>query len=446
MHNWELHKVGDISESCLGKMLDKEKNKGAFHPYLSNKCVRWGGFNFDFLSKMRFEKHEHERFGLEYGDIVVCEGGEPGRSAIWKNEIPNMKIQKALHRIRVKTGYSNEFLYYRFLLAGRTGDLEKYFIGSTIKHLTGVNLKRIKFTFPTFKEQKQIAKVLSSLDSKIELNNRINAELEGMAKLIYDYWFVQFDFPISKEYAEKIGNPTLAGKPYKSSGGKMVYNGELKREIPEGWEVRKIGNVLKTELGGTPETKINEYWKGEIPWLNSGEIANFPIIDAEERISLEAVKNSATSIMPVGTCVLSITRHLRPSILAIEACANQSVVGIYESEKIKAPYVYPYLKSQISRLMSLRSGAQQPHINKGTVDESLIIIPSDKVLDKYYQIVEPLYNKIINSAFESGKISSLRDWLLPMLMNGQVKVADESGEMGMAADGEREEYNATRKT
>ena len=108
-------------------------------------------------------------------------------------------------------------------------------------------------------DQLKIALVLSSLDSKIELNNRINAELEAMAKTLYDYWFVQSDFP------------TYEGKPYKSSGGKMVWNKELKREIPEGWEVNKVGDFLYTSLGGTPSTKVKDYWNnGKISWLNSG--------------------------------------------------------------------------------------------------------------------------------------------------------------------------------
>ena len=274
------------------------------------------------------------------------------------------------------------------------------------------------------KKQIQIAKVLSDLDAKIELNNKINADLEAMAKLIYDYWFVQFDFPDAN------------GKPYKSSGGKMVYNQELKREIPEGWEVKSLGELLDSELGGTPSTKIKKYWNGSIPWLNSGEIADFPIIEAEEHITKEAIKNSATSLMPPGTCVLSITRHLRPSILAIEGCANQSVVGFYESELLKSSYIYPYLKNGIPRFMTLRTGAQQPHINKGIIDESWMINPEKNILRNYYKQVDLMYQQIINGAIQNKKLSELRDWLLPMLMNGQVTVeeAEKKVQMDMAAE------------
>lgn len=124
-------------------MLDKNKNRGDFQPYLGNKSVRWGGFDLEELQEMRFEAHEHDRYGLQYGDLIVCEGGEPGRCAIWRDEVPNMKIQKALHRIRVKNGLNNEYLYYWFLLAGRNGWLDPYFTGTTIKHLTGKALAEL---------------------------------------------------------------------------------------------------------------------------------------------------------------------------------------------------------------------------------------------------------------------------------------------------------------
>ena len=131
MSRWEKHNLGNIAEMCLGKMLDKEKNKGEFKPYLANINVRWGSFDFSNLSKMRFEEDEQDRYGLKYGDLVICEGGEPGRCAIWRDGIPGMRIQKALHRVRVKNGYDNEFAYYRLLLAGQIGELNKHFIGST---------------------------------------------------------------------------------------------------------------------------------------------------------------------------------------------------------------------------------------------------------------------------------------------------------------------------
>ena len=189
--------------------------------------------------------------------------------------------------------------------------------------------------------------------------------------------------------------------------------------------MKKIGKLLETSLGGTPSTKVKEYWEsGTYSWLNSGEIANFPIIDSELKITEAAIKNSATDLLPKGSVMLSITRHLRPSILGIDACANQSVVGIKEKGDVKCCFLYPYLQNEIPRLMEMRSGAQQPHINKEIVDESLILMPNERsyTLKAYNKLVGNLYESIINNAFQNQKLTELRDWLLPMLMNGQVRV------------------------
>ena len=129
-----LVRLGDYVDACLGKMLDGQKNRGKLQPYLGNSNVRWGAFDLEDLAVMRFEDHEDERYGIRDGDLIVCEGGEPGRCAIWRGGQP-MKIQKALHRVRTKDGLDSHFLYYWFLRAGRTGELEPFFTGSSIKHL-----------------------------------------------------------------------------------------------------------------------------------------------------------------------------------------------------------------------------------------------------------------------------------------------------------------------
>ena len=279
------------------------------------------------------------------------------------------------------------------------------------KRVNENTLKYFDFLIPKPESRLRIAEVLSTLDKKIELNNKINAELEAMAKLIYDYWFVQFDFPDAN------------GKPYKSSGGKMVYNESIKREIPDGWEVKALGKTVKTSLGGTPSTKKSEYWdNADIPWLNSGEVANFPALGSEAKITQTGVDSSAAEILPSGSVIISIVRHLRVSILAINAAFNQSVVGLYETDTLKNSFLYPYLCRELPRLMSLRTGAQQPHINKGIVDASLLVIPSSEILKTYYNSTDSIFEKINVAAMENVKLSELRDWLLPMLMNGQVTV------------------------
>lgn len=303
------------------------------------------------------------------------------------------------------------YVYYLFQTSSVREQIRLTSSGSKVKHTSPERIYAVTAPLPKVEEQRKIADVLSALDAKIECNNRINAELEAMAKTLYDYWFVQFDFPNAN------------GRPYKSSGGKMVYSPILKREIPAGWSANKLGKVAKTSLGGTPATKNPEYWENaDVAWLSSAETAAFPVVDSEQRITQKGIEKSAAVLLPRGSIVISIVRYIRPSILSIDAATNQSVVGILENAKLKKAFLYPLLCGEVPRLMALRTGAQQPHINKGTLDETLVVIPVSEVLETYYKIAEPIFEGIITRAFENQHFMKLRDWLLPMLMNGQVRV------------------------
>ncbi len=368
--------------------------------------------------KKSVSSNDIDKYILDEGDLVVARtGNSTGRT--YYHESKNGTL--AFAGFLIKYGLDNQKVNPKYLKYYTISNEYKQWVknlsvGSTRGNINAQTFASCPITLPERLQQDLLVSVLSSLDDKIELNNRINAELEAMAKTIYDYWFVQFDFPDKN------------GKPYKSSAGKMVWNEELKREIPEGWDVNCVGNLLSTSLGGTPSTKVETYWNGEINWLNSGEIANFPIISSELKITKEAIKKSATELMPKGTALLSITRHLRPTVLAIDSCANQSVVGIKEKGEIKFYLIFPYLKNEIPRLMTLRTGAQQPHINKNIVDASLIVTPKldSYILKQYNATVGCFYESIMNNAFQNQQLYNLRDWLLPMLMNGQVKVESEN--------------------
>ena len=306
-------------------------------------------------------------------------------------------------------GNDPKYIYYLLTCLGRIRTSDKSAVpGVNRNELHEMEIPAISDT----KQQKKVAAILAALDAKIDCNNRINAELEAMAKTLYDYWFVQFDFPDAN------------GKPYKSSGGKMVYNATLKREIPAGWKNSTIGETFRSHLGGTPSRDIDEYWSpGEVNWLSSGENPSTFVVAPDEKISTLGLQNSPAKLLPRGTVILSIVRHLRVSILGIEAATNQSVVGIVETAKLKHCFIYPYLVREIPRLMALRTGAQQPHINKGVLDESPLLIPADGPLNTYTSTAEPLFLQIQKNLQQNVELAQLRDWLLPLLMNGQVTVA-----------------------
>ena len=303
--------------------------------------------------------------------------------------------------------YLNAFMHSAYI--------QRYFelnaTGSGMRYTLSLDtLESMPLLLPSLEEQKRIGEIFSAIDKKISINRAINQNLEALAKQLYDYWFVQFDFPDEE------------GKPYKSSGGAMMYSNILRRNIPLNWEVEELGNTCEILLGGTPDTGNELYWGGSYSWLNSGEVAEFPILKSEKTITEEGLNSSATAYAPKGSVTLSITRHLRPSILAIDACINQSVVAIKETENLRKEYLYPLINREIPRYMTLRTGAQQPHINKETVESTWIIIPPTGILDKYYMTVSSIYRSIIENAIEIENLTKQRDELLPLLMNGQVSL------------------------
>jgi type I restriction enzyme, S subunit len=347
---------------------------------------------------------------VEKDDVLLnITGDSIARSCVVPSPILPARVNQHVSIIRCKDRESSPYVNY-YLQYIKAHLLQICRVGGTRNALTKEAVGNLNINL--FPDHKARANFLSALDAKIECNNRINAELEAIAKTLYGYWFVQFDFPGRN------------GKPYKSSGGKTVYNPTLKRKIPEGWSVKQLGNVAETSLGGTPSTKNKEYWENaDIAWLSSAETAGFPVIRSEQCITPNGIKNSTAVLLPQGSVVVSIVRYIRPSILGIDAATNQSVVGILENKKLKKSFIYPFMCGEVPRLIGLRTGAQQPHINKGTIDETLMVIPTDDILEYYYKTAEPIYAGIITRAFETLKLTQLRDWLLPMLMNGQVMVA-----------------------
>lgn len=385
-------------------------------PLIATNCIKHSSI-YPTFENVRYVDEETKgmwfRAHPEPNDIIFVNKGTPGRVCL----VP-APVTFCFAQDMVAFRCDPKKIDYQYLFAVLRSDyiqrkIENFHVGLVIPHFKKGDLDNLLIPrMATRDEELAVGQLYVTLSKKIDCNNRINAELEAMAKALYDYWFVQFDFPDAN------------GKPYKSSGGKMVFNATLNREIPEGWKHSTIGETFKTHLGGTPSRDNDEYWMpGEINWLSSGENPSTFVVVPDEKISMIGLQNSPAKLLPQGTVILSIVRHLRASILGIEAATNQSVVGIVETDKLKHSFIYPYLVREIPRLMALRTGAQQPHINKGVLDESLLVIPDDATLNSYTKQAAPLFLQIKNNLQQNQQLAQLRDWLLPMLMNGQVTVA-----------------------
>ncbi len=294
------------------------------------------------------------------------------------------------------------------------------------KRVNENTLKNLEFVFPDLPTQKSIAKVLSDLDAKIELNNRINRELEAMAKTLYDYWFVQFDFPDAN------------GKPYKSSGGKMVYNAELKREIPEGWEVKIINNFIEVKDGTHDSPKPKERGFHLITsknLLESGlDFENANLISEEDYINI-----NKRSKVETGDILFSMIGSIGVVYKVEESNIRFAVknVALYKTSQKQEykNFIYQYLKSyDMQRYMgTVISGSIQKFIGLGSL-RNMPLLFNKATLKTYISKTNPIYLKLNNIKKQNQQLSELRDWLLPMLMNGQITVKEVEERLSMAAE------------
>lgn len=399
--SWETQRLETVADFCLGKMLDQKKNRGEPLPYLANVNVRWGEFDLADLREMRFEQHELDRYGLKYGDIVMCEGGEPGRCAIWKEQRSSMMIQKALHRIRPHDCLRPEFLFYFFLYKGRSGHLSPFFTGATIKHLPREKLALVEVPVPPLSTQNSIATVLSAYDDLIENNRRRIQLLEQAARLLYKEWFVHLRFP----------------------GHEHV---KIKNGVPEGWEKKMISDVCDTVGGGTPSTRVPDYWDGDITWVVPTDVTrndSLILLDSERKITTTGLKSSSAKLVPPETILM--TSRASVGFFALmdrEVCTNQGFINIIPFSDDMRMYMLFNLLDRVDEIRSNSKGTTYSEISKGRFREMAVIKPSDTILKAFGTSVSTLLNQVRCLKKQIDNLQMVRDLLLPRLMNGEISV------------------------
>lgn len=388
---WEKVKLGDVTDSCLGKMLDQAKNRGEYQPYLANIDVRWGNFNLDNLSEMRFESNEQDRYGLKFGDLVICEGGEPGRCAIWKNQIPNMKIQKALHRVRVHDCLDYRFLFYWFLLAGKTGELEQYFTGATIKHMPGEKLKSIIIDLPPIEIQRRIADILSAYDDLIDNNQKQIKLLEEAAQRLYKEWFVDLRFP---------GHETTP-----------IVDG-----VPVGWREQFLYQFADVIMGQSPKSEYyNQVGEGLPFHQGVGSYGERFVID-------KTYSSSFARIAKAGSVLFSV----RAPVGRLNLTKNKVVIGrglaAINHRSGAQSYLFYLLKERFFRDDIIGNGSIFASISKEELLNQRFLIPIDSLVAQFNGIAAELDEKIDILSEQIRLLAEARDRLLSKLMNGEIEV------------------------
>lgn len=389
--SWEKVKLGEVTESCLGKMLDQKKNKGSYKPYLANVNVRWGFFDLDNLQEMRFEDDEDEKYGIKYGDLIICEGGEPGRCAIWKEQIPNMKIQKALHRVRVHDIMDFRFVYYWFLLAGKQGALKQYYTGATIMHMSGQKLKEVLIDKPPLIVQQRIGAYLETFDNLIENNQKQIKLLEEAAQRLYKEWFVDLRFP-------------------------GYENCKIVDGVPVEWKKKKLDEIADVIMGQSPKSEFyNKEHKG-LPFHQG--VGSYGARFVQD----DTYSTSFTKVAEANSILFSV----RAPVGRLNITKNKIVIGrgiaAINSKSGFQSYLFYALKERFFKDDILGNGAIFASISKNELLNQVFVIPDAKIMSAYEKIAAALDKKIEVVDMQLQQLVEARDRLLPKLMNGEIEV------------------------
>lgn len=415
----------NVTDGEHGSVIDDAS--GSYY-LLSNKNIRDGKIIYDNSDRkinLQSFRHINRRTKLAKGDVVISTVGSIGRTAIIKDKNLCYDFQRSVGIIKPDTTkLTSEYLHYYLQLSSVQRRLNNLSKGAVQKCLFISDLNNIEIDYPVdVYDQKKIVSLLSILDSKIEHNNSITEELEVMAKTLYDYWFVQFDFPDAN------------GKPYKSSGGKMCYNEVLKREVPEGWEVGKlsdIANITTGKLDSNAEVINGEYYF----YTCAAEPSKTDSFAFDDDVILVAGNNAAGNF--------HINRYRG------KFNAYQRTYVITAKNFMQLEYLYQILKVATKSFKSQGNGSQTKFLTIGMLTGIEIYSKCD-LIENYFTVVNPFHEKQINIVYQNKQLSQLKEWLLPMLMNGQVKVGQayesryKSGQEVLSVAAEWEEKYDTKQ-
>lgn len=389
--------LGDIGKVKMCKrVLKNQTSESGDIPFY--KISTFGGEPSTFISRELFDTYKKEYSYPKKGDVLLSAAGTLGKKIVFNGEKAYFQDSNIVWLENDESKVLNKYLYYFY-------DVIKWkkTSGSTIDRLYNENILGAEIYYPDMATQKQIVNTLSLLDSKIENNNKIISTLESLAKTIYDYWFLQFEFPNED------------GKPYKSSGGKMVWNDELKREIPEGWKVKSYSKLGKLLMGQSP--KSDSY---------NNEGIGYPLINGaaelrEDSVAISKYTSNPTRVSQIGDllfCIRATIGNLQFG--QAEYCLGRGVASYRPNSKKHIEYLYFVTNDILAVYNKILTGSIIVGISKDDLLQQPILTPNESIINAFSETVHPMFETIANLKKENQELASLRDFLLPMLMNGQV--------------------------
>lgn len=399
--NWTWYKWKDLIESYQQGLIRSNSQLSDdydFEYFKMNFIDEKGAYSFNNLPRTFASSDELELYKIKKGDFFInvrnslelvgkcCSIIDVDRTILF-----NHMLVRIVHKNSIPSSYIASYFNTKFgkklLDTCKKGT-------TTVIALYQKDIYELPIPIPNRKLLNYINGFINSINHKIEVNNKINTELEAMAKTLYDYWFVQFDFPNEE------------GKPYKSSGGKMVYNETLKREIPEGWEVKRFGDVFNISRG----TLITK---------DSSTEGNYKVVAAGLNYSYltGSFNREKYTITVSGSGANAGYVNFWTERIFASDCTT--VRGNSDSETFLG---LQFLKLYQNYIFSLAKGSAQPHVYPSDIEGLYYVCPPDNLIKTFGKSSFNIYEKISNSLKQNQELAQLRDWLLPMLMNGQISV------------------------
>jgi len=344
------------------------------------------------------------------GDLILAREAPVGNVAV----IPkNLQVCLGQRTVLIRPDRSKvdpNFLVYLLLGDEVQGKIHSLSGGATVAHLNMGEIRKLKLPhLPPLSIQQKIAAILSAYDDLIENNTRRIKILEEMAQAIYREWFVHFRFP--------------------GHEGVRMVDSELEL-VPEGWEIVKVSKICeKITSGGTPSTKIEKFWNGDIPWLSSGETRNHFILATDNTITPEGVANSSTRFIEAGTTIVASAGqgHTRgqTSFMMIDSYINQSIVALIANQQIISNlFLYFEISLRYDELRNLSdSNSSRGSLTTRLLGDLDVIVPPKHLIDDFDKIASNIVNSIAIRLLQNSNLRRTRDLLLPKLISGEIDVS-----------------------
>lgn len=280
----------------------------------------------------------------------------------------------------------------------------------------------VELPMPSIEKQREIVKEYHTIVDRIKLNERLNQKLEETAQAIYKQWFVDFEFPISAEYAAAIGKPELEGQPYKSSGGVMVFNEVLKQEIPKGWGAVPFTEMFRLCGGGTPKTEVEEYWDGNIPFFTPKDTgSSYYSVNTEKSITELGLKSSSSKLYKKNTVFITARGTVGEIALASKPMAmNQSCYAVLMKLDDLQYFAHQHSLNAMKSLINEANGGVFGALVTRDFDGCLVLNPKEEYIRQHNKLTKNLYHMILNKQNETSLLNDLQSLLLAGLAKGAI--------------------------